>query len=319
MRAPAVRPDAADPVVAGLLDRCTFPARGAEVTCAVSGGPDSTAPLALAVAAGLRVTAVHVDHGLRPGSGGEAEVVAGVARSWGAEHRSVRLPLADGPDLEARARAARHAAVGPDALFGHTADDQAETVLLRLLRGTGPTGLAAMRPERHPLLALRRAETVALCEHLGVRPLSDPTNVDPRFTRNRVRHEVLPLLADVSGRDVVPLLARLAVLAGEQADVLDGLSTAVDPTDAGALAAAPRAVATGAVRRWWRERTGGALPPDAAAVERVLAVAGGRAVGCDVTGGWRVRRSGGTLRLEPPDDAGPAGGPAAARGSGTRE
>ncbi|UDY34441.1 tRNA lysidine(34) synthetase TilS [Dermatobacter hominis] len=300
----ALRDDAA---VAALLARCTFPALGSAVTLAVSGGPDSSALLVLAVAAGLDVTAVHVDHGLRPGSAAEADVVAALARRLGASSRSVAAPVEPGADLEARARAARHRAVGPDALFGHTADDQAETVLLRLLRGTGPAGLAAMAPARHPLLGLRRSETTALCAGLGIDPIQDPTNASPVHTRNRVRHEVLPLLDDVAGRDVVPLLCRLADLAGEQAALLDLLALDLDPTDARSLAVAAPPVAAAAVRRWWAEVTGIGLPPDAAAVARVIHVASGAAVGCDVVGGWRVRRSAGRLRLVGP--VGPDGPP----------
>jgi tRNA(Ile)-lysidine synthase len=290
------RPHRSDPFVARLLDRTTLPALDGPVVCAVSGGADSTSLLALAVAAGLEVTAVHVDHGLRPGSEREADRVAAVADAWGAAFRSVRVEVAPGPDLEARARAARQAAVGNRALFGHTADDQAETVLLRLLRGTGPAGLAAMRRDRHPLLALRRCDTVELCRHLGVVPVEDPTNTEPRFRRNRVRHEVLPLLADVAGRDVVPLLCRLADLAAGQADLLADLAGTVDAEDAAALAATPVPLAAEAVRRRWAEVTGGAPPPDASAVRRVLEVAGGGAVACEVADGWEVRRSAGRLR-----------------------
>jgi tRNA(Ile)-lysidine synthase len=297
-------PDPHDPLVAALLARCTFPPAGPAVECAVSGGADSTALLALAVAAGLDVTAVHVDHGLRPGSADEAVAVAAVARRWGAGFRSERVAVADGAGLEERARVARHAALADDALWGHTADDQAETVLLRLLRGTGPAGLAAMRTDRHPILTLRRAETTALCRHLGVDVVDDPTNTDPRFTRNRVRHEVLPLLDDVAGRDVAPLLARLADLAADQADVLGALAVDIDPTDARALTGVPPALAAEAVRRWWRDTTGGSPPPDGAAVRRVLDVAAGRAVACDVVGGWRVRRSAGRLHLVGPAAAG---------------
>lgn len=291
-----------DPLVVDLVSRSTFPGPGTRVTCAVSGGADSSALLVLAVAAGCRVTAVHVDHGLRPGSHAEADVVAALAGSVGAGFRAVAAPVTPGPDLEARARAARHAAVGSTALFGHTADDQAETVLLRLLRGTGPAGLAAMTPARRPLLGLRRAETVGLCRHLRIDVVQDPTNDSPRHTRNRVRHEVLPLLDDVAGRDVVPLLCRLAALAGEQSELLDVLALDLDPTDARALAGASPVLAATAVRRWWGEVTGVGLPPDAAAVERVLGVARGDAVACDVLAGWSVRRTGGRLRLQPPHD-----------------
>ncbi|MFM7064873.1 MAG: ATP-binding protein, partial [Actinomycetes bacterium] len=251
-------------------------------------------------ATGRPTTAVHVDHGLRPGSGADAALVAARCADWGAGFDSRTVHVGEGPDLVARARAARHAALPAAALFGHTADDQAETVLLRLLRGTGPAGLAAMRPDRHPLLRLRRADTEHLCDHLGTVPVEDPSNRDPRFTRNRVRHEVLPLLADVAGRDPVPILARLAVLAGEQADVLDELALAVDPTDAPVLAELPSALAAAVVRGWWRTTTGLAHPPDAAAVARVLAVAAGRATGCDVVAGWSVRRTAGRLRLVGP-------------------
>src|SRR5690606_10429924 len=132
---------------------------------------------------------------------------------------------------------------------------------------------------------------------LGIEVVEDPTNVDARFTRNRVRHEVLPLLSEVAGRDVVPLLCRTAELAAEQADLLDDLAGGLDPTDARALAAAPRPLATAALRRWWTEVTGTGHPPDAAAVRRMLDVVAGRAVGCDVAGGWSLRRTEGRLRL----------------------
>ncbi|MEI7547405.1 MAG: tRNA lysidine(34) synthetase, partial [Actinomycetota bacterium] len=129
-----------------MLTRCTFPPAGETVTCAVSGGADSTALLALAVAAGLHVTAVHVDHGLRPGSAAEAEVVRATATRLGATFRAERVELVDGPNLEERAREARMAVLPADVLTGHTADDQAETVLVNLLRGAGTRGLSAMRP-----------------------------------------------------------------------------------------------------------------------------------------------------------------------------
>src|SRR3954468_66893 len=178
-----------------LLGRCRLPAAGTAVTCAVSGGADSLALLVLACAAGLDVAAVHVDHGLRPGSADEAPVVASAAARFGARFRAERVDVGDGPNLEARARAARYAVLPPDVLTGHTADDQAETVLVNLLRGAGIDGLAGMRQDgRRPLLGLRRRETRALCEQLGLPPVEDPSNDDARFVRNRVRHELLPLM-----------------------------------------------------------------------------------------------------------------------------
>jgi tRNA(Ile)-lysidine synthase len=208
-----------------------------------------------------------------------------------------------GPNVEARARAARYAALPPAALTGHTADDQAETVLLNLLRGAGLDGLAGMDPGRRPLRRLRRTETRELCAALGLAPVDDPTNDDPAYRRNRVRHELLPLLDAIAARDVVPLLARQADVLRADAALLDELAAALDPTDARALAAAPAALARRAVRRWLRTAgPGGAErhPPDVAATERVLAVARGEAVACELAGGWRVARTGGRLRVEGP-------------------
>ena len=154
--APALRPRlirtvrSVDSLVTELLARCDFPSAGSDVTCAVSGGADSLALLVLAVRAGCRVTAVHVDHGLRAGSAAEAEVVRRAAAEHGAAFRAQRVTVAPGPNVEARARAARYGALPADVLTGHTADDQAETVLLNLLRGAGLDGLAGMAPGRPP-------------------------------------------------------------------------------------------------------------------------------------------------------------------------
>lgn len=286
---------------AALLPRCTFPAPGTSVTCAVSGGADSTALLLLAVAAGLIVTAVHVDHGLRPGSAAEADVVAANAATLGAAFRTQTVHVTHGPNLEARARAARYAALPPDVMTGHTADDQAETVLLNLLRGAAAAGLAGMRPgPRRPLLALRRIETEALCAAAGLPTIADPSNRDPRHLRNRVRHELLPQLAALAQRDLVPVLTRQAdVLRGDD-DLLEELAGALDPTDAKALAAAPLPLARRAVRRWLTTTH----PPDLATVDRVLTVARGDALAADVGAGRQVRRSQQRLRLFGPAEGG---------------
>src|SRR5205085_4964171 len=125
-----------------------------------------------------------------------------------------------------------------DVLTGHTADDQAETVLLNLLRGAGLDGLAGMAPgprPRRPILGLRRHETWALCQFMGLTPVDDPSNADPAHRRNRVRHELLPLLDVIAQRDVVPVLARQASLLRDEAELLDGFAAALDPTDARAL------------------------------------------------------------------------------------
>ncbi|HEX5947803.1 MAG TPA: tRNA lysidine(34) synthetase TilS [Acidimicrobiales bacterium] len=269
----------------------------------MSGGADSLALLVLATHAGCRVTAVHVDHGLRPGSADEAEVVRAAAERFGADFRAEAVAVAPGPNLEARARAARYGVLPSDVLTGHTADDQAETVLLNLARGAGLDGLAGMGPARRPLRRLRRQETVALCADLGLRPVADPSNDDPAFRRNRVRHELIPLLDEISAREVVPILARQADLLRDDAALLDDLAAGLDPADARALTAAPEPLARRAVRRWLRGGGPGGperYAPDAAATERVLAVARGEAVACELAGGWRVARRGGRLRLEPP-------------------
>ncbi len=279
-----------------MLARCTFPRAGTSVTCAVSGGPDSAALLVLAVAAECDVTAVHVDHRLRPGSADEALVVAAIADAVGAAFRTVTVEVGDGPNLEARARAARYAALPDDVMTGHTADDQAETVLVNILRGAGASGLAAIRPgHRHPLLALRRTETEALCELLALDVVRDPSNDDPRHLRNRVRHELLPAMNELARRDLVPVLARQADLARDEADLLDTLAGAIDVSDAKALAAAPLALARRAVRGWLTSEH----PPDAATVARVLAVARGDANATDVGGGRRVERHQQRLHLRP--------------------
>ena len=282
-----------------LLERCDLPAPGEPALCAVSGGADSLALLALAAAAGCVVHAVHVDHGLRPESAREADVVADAAARFGASFRTVRVAIEPGPNLEARARAARYDALGPTALTGHTADDQAETVLLNLLRGAGLDGLAGFDPSRRPIRRLRRHETHALCADLGLVPVDDPSNADPRHRRNRVRHELMPLLDAIAERDVAPLLARQADLLRADAALLDVLAADVDPTDAAGLAVLPLPLARRAVRAWLRA---GAEqhPPSAAEVERVLAVARGDVVACEIAGGRRVSRSAQRLRLDPP-------------------
>jgi tRNA(Ile)-lysidine synthase len=136
---------------------------------------------------------------------------------------------------------------------------------------------------------------VALCRSLDLAPVQDPTNDSPALRRNRVRHELIPLLDTIAERDVVPILARQADLLRDEADLVDALAAELDPTDARALAAAPLGLARRAVRRF----LAGEHPPDAATVERVLAVARGEVRACDVGGGRRVHRRAMRLRLEP--------------------
>jgi tRNA(Ile)-lysidine synthase len=264
------------------------------------------AMLALAVAAACQPHAIYVDHGLRPGGDDEAAIVKAGAEALGASFEAVSVNVAPGADLEARARRARYAALPEGCMVGHTADDQAETLLLNLLRGAGLDGLSGMRgaaagPRRvqRPILALRRSETRALVLALGLEPVDDPTNVDARFRRNRVRHEVVPLLAEVAGRDPVPVLARTAALLDEDARFLDLLASDLDPTDARALVKAPLPLAKRALRSWIRRDEGPERhPPSAGELDRAWAVVTGRTVACELAGGRRLSRSAGRLRIE---------------------
>lgn len=289
------------PELLQILQRCSFDDRR-HLHCAVSGGADSLALLALAVATGASVTAHHVDHGLRPDSRAEADVVAEAAVGIGAAFVSHRVHLEPGPNTEERARVERYRTLPVDVVTGHTADDQAETMLLALLRGSAWAGMSAMAPgPNRPLLALRRSETEAVCRLAGLAPVEDPSNTDPAHRRNRVRHELLPLLHDIADRDLVPVLVRQAELFREGGAVLEALAAEIDPVDARALVAAPQALARLAVRTWLWTVRGDDHPPDLATVDRVLGVARLDSSAADVGGGWRVERSRQRLRLVSPD------------------
>lgn len=280
------------PFATGLLARTRFPEQ-THVHCAVSGGADSLALMLLAARSERSLTVWHVDHGLRQGSNNEFRFVASVADQLGAQARLRTVSVDGGANIEARAREARYAALPDDVLTGHTADDQAETMLINLLRGSGTAGLAGMRHDRRPLLGLRRHETQLLCAELGLQPLDDPMNNDDRFQRVRVRKEVLPLLGNIAQRDIVDVLVRQSAVLRDDDDLLEELAAMIDVVDAKALSAAPLALARRAVRQWLANPT----PPDAATVERVLAVARGDARGCEIGSGRRVQRSRQRLEL----------------------
>jgi tRNA(Ile)-lysidine synthase len=278
----------------------------APVVVGCSGGADSLALLALAVDYALAPIAVHVDHGLRPGSEREAGVVADIATRLGTAFDARRVTVAGGANFEARARTARYDALeaarvahGATAvLVAHTADDQAETVLLNFLRGSGSAGLAGMPARRgsvvRPLLAARRADVRAECARRGLVPLEDPSNDDLSFRRNWIRHEVLPLLEQGAGRDLTPLLTRQADVLRAESGFLDALARAAWPGEGEArgrdLAALPDPLARRAVRCWL-----GPPPPALDEVEGVLAVARGERRAVDLAGGRRVQRSAGVL------------------------
>ncbi|MET0699238.1 MAG: tRNA lysidine(34) synthetase TilS [Mycobacterium sp.] len=226
---------------------------------ALSGGPDSLALAAAAVRV-LPTTALIVDHQLQPDSADVADQARRTALELGcvdAKVLAVQVGTAGGP--ESAARTARYAALDEarnDApvLIGHTLDDQAETVLLGLGRGSGPRSIAGSKPYDppwgRPLLQIRRAETLAACAELGLTPWHDPHNTDPRFTRVRLRTEVLPLLEEVLGGGVAQALARTAVALQEDGDVLDTLAAeSVDDTSAATLDVAVLKLLPAAVRR----------------------------------------------------------------------
>ena len=277
---------------------------GTRVVVGCSGGADSLALLALARARDLDVAAVYVDHGLRSRTDHDAAVVRDAAAAVGASMRVVEVAVDARANVEARARDARYDAlsrVAADAhaavvLVGHTRDDQAETVLLALLRGSGTAGLSGMPAVRgavrRPLLELRRADTREVCARLQWAPVLDPMNDELRYRRVWLRREVMPRLVAGARRDLAEVLARQAAIVREDDDFLDGLAAEHSPDDASALAALPRALARRVVRQWL-----GPPPPSSATVEAVLEVARGARRAVDLAAAQRVERVGSRLHL----------------------
>ena len=246
------------------------------VLVAVSGGADSLA-LAAAIAfeaprAGVPVGAVTVDHGLQPGSADRAGATAALLRDLELDPVVVvGVDVGTGGGPEGAARTARYAALTAEAAthgarvaLGHTLDDQAETVLLGLGRGSGPRSVAGMVVDRppfwRPLLGVRRATTRAACTALGLPVWDDPWNTDPAYRRARLRAEELPLLEDVLGGGVAPALARTADLLREDLDALDALAAAELARLAGPaglpardLAVLPAALRRRVLRGWLRD------------------------------------------------------------------
>lgn len=231
------------------------------VAVALSGGADSLALTAAAVAEATAVDALIVDHGLQDGSAEVAAEAAAVARRLGCRSARVcrvRVSGAGGPEAaarEARYRALDAARAGLPVLFGHTLDDQAETVLLGLARGSGPRSIRGMtefdEPWGRPLLGVRRAVTREMCRDLGLVPHEDPHNAAPEFTRVRLRTEVLPLLEEVLGGGVAPALARTAAHLREDGEALDAIADRllIDARDGSSLSVETLATVPSAIRR----------------------------------------------------------------------
>jgi tRNA(Ile)-lysidine synthase len=305
---------------------------GELVLAACSGGADSLAlAAALAFVAprlGLRAGSITVDHRLQPGSARQADQVAAVATGLGLDPvHVVAVTVGDRGGPEAAARAARYQALdeirkragAAVVLLGHTRDDQAETVLLGLARGSGTRSLAGMAersgPYRRPLLGTGRASTRAACTALGLRPWEDPHNADSGYARARVRHHALPALEATLGPGIAESLARTARQLRCDADALDELAaeairqlTAPDPVagrgpasglDTAGLARLPAAVRTRVLRR---VAVQAGCPPGAIAARHVEML-DGLVTGwhgqrwVDLPGGVRGVRECGKLRL----------------------
>jgi tRNA(Ile)-lysidine synthase len=278
---------------------------GDRILVALSGGPDSTAllvALAELLEAGCLssvglVRALHVDHGLRPGGAEDAEHAAAICERLGVPFETVKVSVATG-NVQAEARRARYHALEAAAAragatriaTGHTRSDQAETVLLRLLRGAGARGLSGIPPRRgaivRPLIDRSRDEGLAFLEARGISWRTDPTNASPRYARNRLRLELWPVLvalapaaeraiaraADLAREDERALASRAREIAG------DGASVPLD-----ALRQAPPAVMRRVVRRLWASASGRQSGLELHHVDAIVALA------------WRDRPGSATL------------------------
>ncbi len=296
------------------------------VLVACSGGADSLA-LAAATAfvaprAGLRAGVLSVDHGLQDGSAERAAAVVELLAGRGldpAEALAVDVGTAGGP--EAAARTARYAALDAAAdrhgaaavLLGHSRNDQAETVLLGLARGSGARSLAGMAPVagryRRPLLDLDRERLAEACRADGLISWADPHNLDPAYARVRVRSEALPALEKALGPGITAALARTAALLRADADALDALAAATDGTadgepdalDCAKLAAQPTAIRTRILRS---AAIAAGCPAGALSAGHIesldaLVTAWRGQQGVDLPGAVRAVRACGTLRMSP--------------------
>jgi tRNA(Ile)-lysidine synthase len=291
---------------------------GVPAYVACSGGADSTALAAAlafeAEAAGRPAGLVTVDHGLQPDSAKQAAQVAELGYELGLNpvvQLAVQVGSRGGP--EAAARTARYQALQPFAedglvLLGHTADDQAESVLLGLGRGSGMRSIAGMRPADggylRPLLALRRSQTEAACLALGLPVWQDPHNADPRFRRVRVRNEVLPLLEEVLAGGVTEALSRTAAQLQQDLDALNLLAERAlahahlsDGLHVSSLQNQPAAILARVLKNWAERGGAGPLTSDhVVRLSRLVTDWHGQD-GLDLPGGFRASRASGRLVL----------------------
>ena len=255
----------------------------------LSGGPDSLALAAAAAAEKKDVRCVVVDHGLQDGSNAVAERAVQTVKAFGLAAEVVRVEVGEG-NLEAAARSARYEALlayGSDVWVGHTADDQAETLLLGALRGN-PSGMAPRNGRIvRPFLGIRRADTVGACGELGLDPWHDPMNADPAFRRVAMRNQVLPLLSELLGGDAVPAIAATADRFAADQTLIASLTDLAPTTSCAELAEDAGPIRRRRLAAWLLEQGVPVQGDQLDAVEALVvdwhgqgpvAVAGGRAV-----------------------------------------
>lgn len=283
---------------------------GGPVVIGLSGGPDSLALVAAALAEGVPVLAVVVNHNLQEGSAQIAGEAAVQARALGASTRIVHVDVdvERGGSVEAAARRARYAALfevaaevagdRAEVWVAHTADDQAETLLLGALRGN-PSGMLQRSGNLvRPFLYLRRADTVGACTELHLHPWHDPMNEDPAFRRVAMRTEIIPALSELLGGDAVPALARTADRIAQSNEVIRELASASTEMDCEELAGLPAVVRRFRIHAWLVEKH---VHPNGAqldAIERLVTHWRGQ-VGVELAGSQAVKREAGRLVVVP--------------------
>jgi tRNA(Ile)-lysidine synthase len=309
-------------LVSSALERLALP-KG-DLVVALSGGADSAALAYLVREVGRRPRALHIDHGLEHAPL-MRKAAAAIATQLGLDLELVEVVVEQGPSPEGQARRVRYQAfldsTSPEErlLTGHTADDSAETVLLNLIRGTGPTGLGgipAFRPPNvhRPILALTRSETREIAAITGLEFADDPMNQDPALTRNLVRRRILPFLSQLNPA-LVDAVTRMSRMVAEDDAFLDrlALGLGVDLSNdsasipVGVLAAAPGPLADRVLRQM-AGHVVGEDRVDAASIERIWSVLEGESSGQEIASGASARRSGPLLVISAADDttSGPA-------------
>lgn len=288
-------------LVSATLPKLDLPARPLEV--ALSGGADSATLAYLALEAGVGVRALHIDHSL-PASSSMAGAAQAVADRLGIELVTAQVVVGEGASLEEQAREARYEAFvardGP-IVTGHTRDDSVETMLINLIRGTGPSGLTGIprfRPPHiyRPMLEVTRSETREIATLAGLAFVDDPMNEDMSLTRNKVRRSLLPLMRELNPR-VDAALARTAATLERDREYLEeqagehfGQALPVS-----AVTTLPRALADRVLHRALEESGVG---PTADRIQRMWSVASGESDRQELAGGHDVVRRGALLVIE---------------------